>query len=213
MTWFRLFMGVLLLAFLNSCQTPFYKDPPVQQVEPVVKQPVQCIPMEKPRPEPVVKADCPVVEAKPVTKRDYGLPVIGEIEKVIVMPGGLALNARIDTGATTSSIGVVDLEEYERDGKLWMKFNIVDPKTGKKHAFNVKQERGVLIKRHGVENVRRLVVKLRVILGKIDQVREFTLADRSNFQNPVLIGRNYLMDAAVVDVRLKNSVRSRVPKK
>ena len=210
MTWFRLLMGVLLLTFLSGCQNLFYKDPPVP-VEPVVKPPVECIAIEKPK--PVEKVDCPVVKAEPVKKKDYGLPVIGEIEKVVVMPAGLALNARIDTGATTSSIGVIDLEEYERDGKQWMKFNIVDPKTGKKHAFNVKQERGVLIKRHGVENVRRLVVKLRVILGKIDQVREFTLADRSNFENPVLIGRNYLMDAAVVDVRLKNSVRSRVPKK
>lgn len=205
----RFIMVVLLACLLAGCQNQWFKDKP-KPTETKTKQPVECITKEKPK--PVKKADCPAVKTRPVVKKDYGLPVIGQIEKVVVMPGGLALNARIDTGATTSSIGVVDLEEYERDGKPWMKFNIIDPKTGKKHAFNVKQERGVRIKRHGVDNIRRLVVKLRVILGKIDLVREFTLADRSNFENPVLIGRNYLMDAAVVDVRLKNSVRSLVPK-
>ncbi len=206
----RILLVVLFIGLFTGCQNLWFQDKPLP-TESIVKQPVECIAKEKPK--PVKKADCPAVKARPVVKKDYGLPVIGQIEKVVVMPAGFVLNARIDTGATTSSIGVVDLEEYERDGKPWMKFNIIDPKTGKKHAFNVKQERGVRIKRHGVENVRRLVVKLRVILGKIDKVREFTLADRSNFENPVLIGRNFIMDTAVVDVRLKNSVRSLVPKK
>ena len=50
------------------------------------------------------------------------------------------------------------------------------------------------------EAQRRPVVKLRVALGPIEQQREFTLADRSQYDYPVLIGRNFLRDVAVVDV-------------
>jgi outer membrane biosynthesis protein TonB len=44
------------------------------------------------------------------------------------------------------------------------------------------------------------VVEMRITLGKITQNAEFTLADRSNLEQPMLIGRNVLRDVMLVDV-------------
>ena len=162
-------------------------------------------------PEPKVTTVCKT--AKPTVKITHDLPVIGRVEKAAIMPVGLILKARIDTGATSSSIGVEKLEKYERDGKAWVKFIINDSKTGKSKKFNLKREKIVRIKQHESAGVKRPVIKLRVIIGKIDQIREFTLTDRNNYDYPVLIGRNYLMDTAIVDVSQKYTVQTRIPKK
>ncbi len=141
------------------------------------------------------------------------LPVIGEAEHVVVEPQGIALKARVDTGAQTSSMGVERLDEFERDGKPWVRFIIKGPQNGEAVQFTLPVERISKIKRHGGESQRRPVVRLRVVLGSIDLKREFTLTDRSGFEYPVLLGRNYLMDAAVVDVSRKFTVKPvRTPK-
>jgi hypothetical protein len=196
---------LVMVLILAGCQSQPKEKAPV--LPEVAKSSVEAIPTPISSPvigctKLVIKKKCP--KPSPKAEKKYDLLVIGQIEKVLIMPGGLILNARIDTGATTSSIGVKDLESYERDGKPWVKFNIVDPKTKKKYAFNVKRKRMVRIKQHeSGDYERRPVVKLRVILDKINHVREFTLADRTSFANPVLIGRNFLIDTAIVDVSQK----------
>lgn len=47
---------------------------------------------------------------------------------------------------------------------------------------------------------RRAVVELWVRLGKIHEKTQFTLADRSQMTHPVLLGREFIRDIAVVDV-------------
>ena len=50
------------------------------------------------------------------------------------------------------------------------------------------------------DGTRRPVVAIRVRVGEIDETVEFTLADRSHLENPLILGRNFLQDLAVVDV-------------
>ncbi len=209
MTYYRLITLALLGYLLAGCQTQPVKEKPPEPKKEVVDIKVKKEPVAPAQPKP--KTECKKPEKK--AKSSHDLPVLGQIETAVIMPEALVLKARIDTGATTSSIGVENLEQYERDGKPWVKFSIKDPKTGKPKEFNLKRKRKVKIKQHGSDSVRRPVVKLRVVIGKIDQVREFTLADRESFDYPVLIGRNYLMDTAIVDVSRKNAVQTRVPKK
>ena len=66
-----------------------------------------------------------------------GLTIIGEAEKVTIVSKDLRLNARIDTGAQTSSLGVVDQQPFERDGKKWLDFSVQDPKSGKLINFKL----------------------------------------------------------------------------
>ena len=49
-------------------------------------------------------------------------------------------------------------------------------------------------------NSKRYIVSLKVTIAGISQFTEFALTDRSSSAYPVLIGRNFLRDQAVVDV-------------
>lgn len=134
------------------------------------------------------------------------LLIIGEAEYVYIGEEAIRLAARIDTGATTSSLGAKAIKLYESDGKKWVRFQVVEPRSGKQTTFRRPLKRTAEIKRHGAEKQKRYVVKLPIKLGPIDREIEFTLTDRSDFEFPVLIGRNFLKGVAVVDVDRKYSI-------
>jgi len=124
--------------------------------------------------------------------------VIGMVEKVMVEPGELTLEARIDTGANTTSIGAEDLQILNEDGQEWALFSV----EGK--PIRAKVVRDVFIKQHGAPSQRRPVVMLKITLSNVTQAVEATLTDRSNFKYKVLIGVNFLRDHFIVDVSRKH---------
>lgn len=134
-----------------------------------------------------------------------GLGVVGEMEHITFTEQKLFLKARIDTGAETSSLGIDSSHPFERDGIKWLKFSVQNPGSEKLAEFEKPLERTALIKRHGAEAIERPVVKLKISLANVEMEREFTLADRSKFKFPVLIGRNVLKGKYLVDVNRKYS--------
>lgn len=134
--------------------------------------------------------------------------VLGSIEKVFLDPPGLFFNARIDTGAKTSSLNALDMVEFERDGKPYIKFNVIHPDTGENTQLTRRIRRHVRIKEHMTESQRRPIVRLRVKFANIDERVDFTLIDRTKFSQQILIGRNLLRDLAIVDVSKKFTVQS-----
>jgi len=185
---------LVLLVLLGCKQIPL--PPPLSPAEPVACPEV-----------PTPAATAPAARASQRAQVSQAL-VIGATERVVLEPEGLIFDARIDTGAETSSFSAPGLTEFERDGKPWVSFEVTgrDGKTAviKRPIFRVAR-----IKRHEEESLRRPVVKLRVVLGPLEGQHEFTLADRSNYKYPVLIGRNFLRDVAIVDVALKNTQKIR----
>ncbi|GLQ33185.1 ATP-dependent zinc protease family protein [Litoribrevibacter albus] len=155
----------------------------------------------------------PTVITKEVEKRVEVLParfqsiekktVIGQVENTKITPSEWSFESRIDSGATTTSIDARDITPFERDGKDWVRFNLYDRKT--KQTFEIEKpvERVVKIKRHGTELQERYVVLLDLSIGNLTERVEVSLTDRSEFTYPVLIGRNFLMDRAVIDVSQK----------
>jgi len=126
--------------------------------------------------------------------------VLGGLEYIFLDPPRINLSARIDTGAQTSSLNAMDMVEFERDGKPYVKFNIIDPNTEEKIELTRRVRGHTKIKKHKIESQRRPIVRLRVKLGDLDEHISFTLIDRSKFKQQVLIGRNFLRDLAIVDV-------------
>ncbi len=126
--------------------------------------------------------------------------VVGEIENVHIDPPGLVLPARIDSGAEGTSIHATQITPFERDGEPWVRFNLQDPRTGKSVTLERKQAGRVRVKKLDDTVDRREVVIMTLTLGKISQPTEVSLTDRSNFEFPALIGRNFLKGVAVVDV-------------
>ncbi|GAB4254773.1 MAG: ATP-dependent zinc protease [Methylomicrobium sp.] len=127
--------------------------------------------------------------------------VAGWIENIILATGQIRLRAKLDTGAKTSSIHARHIEEFERDGELWVRFTLPKglEKKAKAHTLEVPVVRTVLIKRHKLKSAKRFVVELGFCINRHYYETEFTLADRSNYIYPVLLGRRFLTDNIVVD--------------
>ena len=147
----------------------------------------------------------PVKTPSPVTEeKKYDLGVIGAVEPVYVLPHKIAMLARIDTGAKTSSIDAKNIKLFERDGQEWVSFDIIDRRTKNTYHFEKKLRRKIAIKRIN-QDENRFVVNMDILFGKKTITEEFTLADREKFDYPVLIGRNILTGRAVVDTSVSNT--------
>jgi hypothetical protein len=129
-----------------------------------------------------------------------GKLVIGEAEWVHLPKQKIRLKGRIDTGATTTSIDARDIRIQERDGKKWVLFDLVNRENDERIHMDKPVIRIAEIKRHGAEHQERPVVKLHMRIGDVEEYLEVSLTDRSKYEFPVLIGRNFLRGTAVVDV-------------
>lgn len=173
------------------------------------RQPIIVTPDSAPKIEKTEPITCPPVK-KELTlsqkaKENYSLGIIGEVEPVRFPPLKGALLARIDTGAAGSSINAQNIQEFEREGKKWISFEVVNPKTGEKHLFEKRLYKQISIKRQ-VKKEERYVVLMMVHIGKEKLNIPFSLANRERFDYPVLIGRNIIKGRAIVDPSLSRTL-------
>ncbi len=204
----RIVIAIAATVLLSGCSM-FQQEP--ENVPPVPPTPAEVV--SCPEPEPCVcpepeKVIVPAPAPLPCKKAPgQELEVIGGVEYVTLVGKEVKAKARIDTGAKTSSIHAEEIVEFERDGKPWVRFAF-NPENGQEPVVVERPvARRVLIKRHGFDPQRRYVVTLGLRIGKIEEVVEVTLSNRSEFEFPVLIGRNFLTDNAVVDVSRQLIVR------
>jgi len=122
----------------------------------------------------------------------------GWIEPVRITPGGIVVDGKLDTGATTSSLDCDCITPHERDGKKWVRFG-VRGKGGKVVHLEREVVRKVKIKRHFGQQQERLVVKLGLCIADIYKEVDVTLVDRTGFSYPLLVGRNFLRGQVIVD--------------
>ncbi|MBQ7633053.1 MAG: ATP-dependent zinc protease [Alphaproteobacteria bacterium] len=132
--------------------------------------------------------------------------VIGAVERIYFPPMKSPFLARIDTGATTSSVDADNIKRFERDGQKWVSFTLVNRDTNEKLDFEKPLVRRVKIKRTGEEE-HRVTVSMDVKMGKEMFVAEFTLNERHDFEYQGLIGRNILSGRAIVDVSISNTLK------
>lgn len=126
--------------------------------------------------------------------------IIGRTENIHINPGNMIVPARIDTGATTTSLGIDDMQIINEDGTEWVEGKVNDS------VVKFKVLKYIRIKRHGAKSIRRPVTRLKLTLGDVSETVNVTVADRSKFKYQLLIGRNYLYDHFIVDVSLKNTI-------
>jgi hypothetical protein len=118
--------------------------------------------------------------------------IVGEVEDVILLPWGIKLPARIDTGASTSSLdardlkvegGIADFKLSQKYGGLQLRLPIVD----------------WLTIRSSEASEQRPIVEVEFCIGSKRVRTRVNLNDRSTVRYPVLIGRNALKENFVVD--------------
>lgn len=132
--------------------------------------------------------------------------IIGRIEKIDLPNLSLYnLDAKIDTGAYTSSLHCHKIEQFVKDGQDWVKFYVLDPD----HPEYEETHYECAI--HKLKKVRssngqieeRVIIKQEAQFKKYKRTIELSLTNRSEMKYPVLIGRKFLKDSFLVDVSKK----------
>lgn len=147
------------------------------EIKPEVKPEVKPKPETKPKPKP-----------KPVTATKDGKLILGSQEIVWLGAAKTHVKARVDTSVKVSTIGVSNIQEFERDGKDWVKI-----KAGQ-------EEVELPVERWVKSNKERLpIVKIRTRLGDLNERTEFMLVNGAG----VVLGENFIRDVAVIDANRK----------
>jgi hypothetical protein len=130
----------------------------------------------------------------------HDLITIGWRERLSLPDLGLALKAKIDTGARTSALHVSSLEEFERDGRKWLRF-AVDTTRGKSalrqcEALALDQRD---VTDSGGHTTARWFIRSTISIARQHFDAEINLTDRGTMLFPMLLGRSALCGRFVVD--------------
>lgn len=112
------------------------------------------------------------------------------------------VQVKIDTGARSSSIHATDIEEFERDGEAWVKFNFVDDQhEGKKKHSEAPLWMEKYVRSSNGKKQKRYFIQTKIKFGnnKVYPIK-ISLTDRGKMRYPVLIGRRLLAKRFLVDV-------------
>jgi len=139
-------------------------------------------------------------------RAENGKSIFGWVERVLVGTSRLEMTAKLDTGAETSSLHATRIRRYRKSGKSWIQFTVAERTSGRRLVFRRPLARTVRIKEHDGSNQKRPVVEVEVCLGAHLRRVEVSLVDRSEFEHPVLLGRNFLAGGFVVDPELARTV-------
>jgi hypothetical protein len=124
--------------------------------------------------------------------------VVGWCELVSLPELGLAdIPAKIDTGARTSSLHAHVLEDFQRGGERFVRF-AVDWDGVRHHCEAIHVDVRGITSSNGDQQT-RFVIKTPLSVGNLTFRAEISLADRSQMQFPMLIGRTALRRRMVVD--------------
>ncbi|WP_299794578.1 RimK/LysX family protein [uncultured Shewanella sp.] len=128
--------------------------------------------------------------------------LLGAEENVYIDEVKASFNTRIDTGAESSSLDSRNIILFERDGKQWVRFDVfTDGPEAPAQTFESKVERFVRIKQDADQKSdRRPVIHAHLKIGKYKAETDLNLVDRSHLEFPLLLGRKFMQDIAVVDV-------------
>lgn len=130
-------------------------------------------------------------------------PVIGRLEMVAFPKLALsAIEAKIDTGAYTTSIHCQSIEiDGDRVSCIFLDPDHPDY-SGKTYSFDIVKMTKVRSSNGHVEN--RVIISTEInVLGETYPIR-LNLTDRSIMKYPVLIGRRFLRKKFLVDVTRKH---------
>ena len=117
---------------------------------------------------------------------------LGAVEEVVLLPWGVRLPARIDTGAAKSSL---DARELTIVGNI-ASFKLADKYGGRRLSLPILHWREVST---SATTSRRPVVEISLCIGSRRIRTQVNLNDRSRVKYPLIIGRNTLSHDFLVD--------------
>ena len=112
------------------------------------------------------------------------------------------VQVKTDTGARSSSIHATDIEEFEKGGEAWVRFNFVDERhEGQKKLLEAPLWKEKYVRSSNGKKQKRYFIRTKIKFGnnKVYPIK-LSLTDRGKMRYPVLIGRRLLSGRFIVDV-------------
>lgn len=141
-----------------------------------------------------------------MAQKKKSLQTIGRLEYVDFPEWNLFdIEAKVDTGAYTSSLHCHHIKAFEKNDRKFVKFNLLDPshETYNDKLFQLPVHRTKMVKSSNGSTEERFIIKTEMKL--FDQLIkvQLSLTDRSEMRYPVLLGRKLINGRFVVDVSQK----------
>ncbi|MEM9242912.1 MAG: RimK/LysX family protein [Pseudomonadota bacterium] len=111
------------------------------------------------------------------------------------------IKAKVDTGATLSTLHAIDIKRVWRHGIPHVKFTVhpfLQDKRIERHCCLPIIDRRTIVSSNGERELRYIVKTFLRLQNKRIEI-ELTLTDRSTMRFPMLLGRKALVGVAVVD--------------
>jgi hypothetical protein len=127
--------------------------------------------------------------------------IVGWLEGAYLQPWGVRVRAKLDTGARTSAMHAENIETFEKDGQLWVRFRFpYGRREGYPQGFTIERPLARQTKvKNGSGLHPRYVIELDVCISGKTQTIEVSLADRSIYNYPMLLGRQSLAGRFIID--------------
>lgn len=125
--------------------------------------------------------------------------LIGRVEWISLPEIKIKHKARIDTGAKTTSLHAVNIEEVEQRGELFVKFQTLDSESKVVEVVRKVDTTQRVSNTSGFVS-KRYVIKEKIKIGNIEREVLINLNDRSKMEYKFLVGRNLLLGRFIVDV-------------
>jgi hypothetical protein len=130
--------------------------------------------------------------------------IVGLKEQILLTGINVTVPARINVNTANSILDARNIQMFERNGEEWVRFTFYNPETQEPVVLERKRIRFQSVNTSTATNERRPVVEMRFMIGRLNQISEFILADRSTSEEPLVLGRNSLRDVMLVDVSGNN---------
>lgn len=124
---------------------------------------------------------------------------LGRVEWVKIKDPEFEIQARVDTGAKTSSIHAENIKELQINGEPYVQFETLDNED-KKHTIVRRVVARTKVTSTSGDSTNRYVIRSAIKLGHKTHDVNINLNDRSKLNYRMLIGRNLLIGNYIVDV-------------
>ncbi len=133
--------------------------------------------------------------------------IIGRKEKISLPEWDLKnIIAKVDTGAYSNSIHCEYIEKVLEEDKEILKFTLLSPKDKKYNGLVITSDDFTQkkVKNSFGQTEIRYKVKTKIMIFQEELQTEFTLTNRGNMRNSILLGRKVIAGKFLVDVQKMN---------
>ncbi len=128
--------------------------------------------------------------------------IIGRLERVDIPEFNLSgIEAKIDTGAYNGAIHVSLVSEFERDGKDWIRFVLLDEDHpefhNKVYETDTFEEKSIRSSNGTVQH--RYMVPATIVLKGKELKAKLSLTNRKDLRYPILLGRKIIKKHFIID--------------